>query len=263
MNKLIILGSGAAPGVPSVANGWGVCNPDNPKNRRRRTGTYIEINGVKLLIDTSPDLRAQLLDNEDIRFLDGVLYTHSHADHLHGIDDLRDLNRLLLKPMEAYANEDTSSVIKQRFPYLVADRNCMNNPIFKPSIILNTICEGKEFFIKGLSIMPIGLKDHPVASTGYIINRGEVVYIADCRSISPEGLKLIPLHPKFLIMPLTTLVPQPAHMGLEELLDYVKLLKPETTIINHMAIECDYDDVNDRTPQNVIAAYDNMRIEFE
>ena len=111
--------------------------------------------------------------------------------------------------------------------------------------------------------MPIGLKDHPVASTGYIINRGEVVYIADCRSISPEGLKLIPLHPKFLIMPLTTLVPQPAHMGLEELLDYVKLLKPETTIINHMAIECDYDDVNDRTPQNVIAAYDNMRIEFE
>ena len=262
MNKLIILGSGAAPGVPAIANGWGACDPNNPKNIRRRTGTYIEIDGVKLLIDTSPDLRAQLLDNENIRFLDGVLYTHSHADHLHGIDDLRDLNRLLLKPMEVYANQETANEIKARFPYLVADRNKMNNPIFKPSIILNIIEEGTEFFIKGLSIVPIELKDHPVHSTGYIINNGDIVYIADCKTISAEGLKLIPKNPRFLILPLTTIAPQPSHMGLEQVLKYVDTIKPQTTIINHMAVECDYDNINRLTPENVLPAYDNMVLEF-
>lgn len=262
MNKLVILGSGAAPGVPAIANGWGACNPSNPKNRRRRTGTYIDINGVKLLIDTSPDLRAQLLDNEDIRFLDGVLYTHGHADHLHGIDDLRDLNRLLLKPLEAYANADTAATIKQRFSYLVAERDKMNNPIFTPSIILNTIEEGREFFIKGISIIPISLKDHPLHSTGYIINGGDIVYIADCKKISEEGLKMIPQNPRILILPLTTLVPQPSHMGLEQVMSYIDMIKPQTAIINHMAVECDYDNINRLTPDNVFPAYDNMVIEF-
>ena len=93
MYKVTILGSGAAPGVPAIAYGWGNCNPNNPKNVRTRTSVYIEHDQTKILIDTSPDLRMQMLAN-GIRELDAVLYTHPHADHLHGIDDLREINRL-------------------------------------------------------------------------------------------------------------------------------------------------------------------------
>ena len=98
MLKVVYLGSGAAPGVPSLGAGWLYCNPDNPKNRRRRTSTYVEIDGVKILIDTSPDLRLELID-QNIRDLDAVLYTHMHADHLHGIDDLREINRINLNSL--------------------------------------------------------------------------------------------------------------------------------------------------------------------
>ena len=93
MSYVIFAGTGAAPGVPSLSNGWGFCDQDNPRNVRRRIGTYYNFNGTEILVDTSPDLRMQLLDNQ-IRRLDAVLYTHSHADHLHGIDDLREINRI-------------------------------------------------------------------------------------------------------------------------------------------------------------------------
>ena len=92
MSKLVILGSGAAPGVPSVSGGWGACNPTNPKNNRQRAGAYLTDGTTQILIDTSPDLKNQLIAN-NITVVDGVLYTHTHADHLHGIDDLRGITR--------------------------------------------------------------------------------------------------------------------------------------------------------------------------
>lgn len=261
MSKLIIMGSGAAPGVPAIANGWGDCNPNNPKNCRSRTGVYLEIRSTKILIDTSPDIRIQLLNN-NIRFLDAVLYTHGHADHLHGIDDLRDLNRILLRPLDVYANQQTSDAIYHRFPYLVADKEHMNNPIFFPSLDIHIIEEGKEFYVNDVKIVPISLEGHPVHSTGYIIDDGKLVYIADCKKISESGLKLITKQPEVLVMPLTTIIPQRSHMGLEQMLEYVKIINPRKTIINHMAVECDYDNVNKLTPDNVYPAYDNMTVEF-
>lgn len=255
------MGSGAAPGVPSIAGGWGACNPNNPKNIRRRAGTYLESVGSKVLIDTSPDIRMQLLDNAICR-VDGVLYTHGHADHLHGIDDLRDLNRLSGQPLDIYANKETAEAIQERFPYLVVEKNQVNNPMFRPSMIINTIAEGQDFFIKNLKIMPIALNGHPVHSTGYIFNDGEIVYIADCRAISEEGLAMIQKRPKILVLPLTTLTGQGTHMGLDKLLEYVNIIKPHHTIINHMATECDYDAVNALTPPDVTPAYDNMVIDI-
>ena len=261
MNKLVIMGCGAAPGVPSVAAGWGACNPNNPKNVRRRAGVYLEAAGAKLLIDTSPDIRTQLLDNS-IRYIDAVLYTHSHADHLHGIDDLRDLNRLSGKPLNIYANAETAEVIRQRFPYLVVDKNCVHNPMFCPSMIINEITEEQAFFIKDLKIVPIALSGHPVHSTGYVFNDGEIVFIADCRSISEKGLAMIQKRPEILVLPLTTPAGPATHMGLDKLLEYVNIIKPYRTIINHMASECDYDAIDALTPANVVPAYDNMVIEI-
>lgn len=261
MTKLTILGSGAAPGVPSIAGGWGACNPENPKNRRRRSGAYLEIGEAKILIDTSPDLRCQFLDNQ-ISYLDAVLYTHAHADHLHGIDDLRDLNRLYERPIDVYANQETCTTIKQRFPYLVADKEHPLNPVFMPSLIINMVNSGEPFFIKELKVTPIALAGHTAKSSGYVFNGGEIVYIADCKEIPDESLSFIKKRPELLIMPLTTIVPQPYHMGLDKLLEYVNIIQPRQTIINHMAIECDYDCVNAITPANVCPAYDNMIVEI-
>lgn len=261
MGKMIILGSGAAPGVPSIANGWGDCDPQNPKNRRLRSGTYLEFGSVKILIDTSPDLRCQILAH-NIKRLDAVLYTHSHADHLHGIDDLRDLNRLSGKPLDVYANPDTAETIRVRFPYLVSDQYHPNNMIKAPSVKLHDVAEGAPFNVGGVPIVSLPLSGHAVCSNGYILNGGEIVYVADCKEITPQGLALIPERPKLLIMPLTAIEPTKHHLGLDKLLEYVKIINPYQTIINHMAVECDYNHIEKITPENVHPAYDNMIIEI-
>lgn len=266
MTKVTILGSGAAPGVPSIVSGWGKCNPLNCKNRRQRTGAYVEcVNSqnemVHFLIDTSPDIRCQLLDN-DICAVDAVLYTHAHADHLHGIDDLRSLNRLTQKPIDIYANAYTAGIIRQRFDYAVYEKSHAEENIYRPQLILNEIASGNPFQIKQIDIVPIDLIGHAVQSTGYIINDGEIVWIADCKEIPDESLKLIKKQPKLLVMPLTTIVPLSYHMGLDKLLEYVKIIQPQQTIVNHMATECDYDEINRLTPENVAPAYDNQVIEI-
>src|SRR5262249_27110791 len=117
--KVTILGCGGASGVPSINNGWGKCDPTNPRNRRRRASILVEEGGQTILIDTGPDLRAQLLDT-GTRHIDSVLYTHAHADHLHGIDELRDVNRAMGGPIQVYAKADVLAEIKKRFGYAFA-----------------------------------------------------------------------------------------------------------------------------------------------
>ena len=145
-NKLIILGSGAAPGVPSLGSGFNQCNPENLKNIRMRTSTYLEFSGIKLLIDTSPDLRTQLI-NQNIRDIDGVLYSHSHADHLNGIDDLREINRINRQSLNFYAGKQTTKDIQKRFSYLIASKKTTNNVILRPSLVANVVKANHPFYI--------------------------------------------------------------------------------------------------------------------
>ena len=118
MTEVIFLGAGASPGVPSISCGFGACNPNNPKNIRRRTSTLYKINGVDILIDTSPDLRAQMLDNK-IYNIDAVLYTHAHFDHISGIDELREINRRTCRPLDIYAPAVVMKEIKRRYGYMI------------------------------------------------------------------------------------------------------------------------------------------------
>lgn len=288
MNKLIIMGSGAAPGVPSLTCGWGDCDSAEPRNCRTRTGTYLEMNGVKLLIDTSPDLRTQLICN-DIREIDGVLYTHTHADHLHGIDDLREITRIRLDKIllengytahlhgvydwkelkdiseisiDIFASPETTKIIKSRFSYLIASHVKNKNIFFVPSLRCNVIRPNHPFYIKGLKITPLKLLGHSISSIGYAFNDGEVVYIADFKSLASSVFEQIKVRPKLMIVPLTTPFGQPAHAGLNEVLEYIEKINPERAIINHMASECDYQTIDAVTPENVSPAYDNMIIEF-
>ncbi|MBR1915517.1 MAG: MBL fold metallo-hydrolase [Alphaproteobacteria bacterium] len=264
MTKVIILGSGAAPGVPAIAKGWGACNPNNEKNRRKRIGTYIQIGSQKILIDTSPDLRAQLLEN-NIKHIDAVLYTHAHADHLHGIDDLREFNRLTKKPIDIYGSSHSIEQIKTRFSYLICHGECADKGIFKASLDAHVLGFDEDFYLNDVKINLLELSGHLVPSNGYLFNDGEIVYISDCREICDKALAKIKRRPKLLILPLTTINSNYAkcsHMGLDKVLEYVNVIGPELAVINHMAVECDYDEVNSLTPSNVVPAYDNMVIEF-
>lgn len=264
MNKIIITGSGAAPGVPALACGWGNCNPENTKNIRKRSGTYLEIGNMRILIDTSPDLRMQLIEN-NIRYIDGVLYTHAHADHLHGIDDLREFNRISGKPVDIYATSQTMKDIQTRFSYMFDDSLSNDSGRYAAKLNPTIISPLKDFEIKGTKIGVLELEGHLINSNGFVFNDGEIVYISDCKTIPPQALSKITVKPKLMVIPLTVIhaqYPNFYHMDLDKVLEYVNLIKPEKTIINHMAAECDYDEVNRLTAENVLPAYDNMVLEF-
>lgn len=259
--KLTILGSGAAPGVPSVAGGWGNCDPKNPKNCRRRTTSCLEYKNTRILIDTSPDLRVQLL-NTDIRHLDGIVYTHAHADHLHGIDELREINRAEHCSLDFYATEETVKEVEERFPYLLAARGHTNNVSSRPSLIANRIEYYRPFMINELKVTPIRLLGHNMPTTGYVFNDGEMVYIADYREIEEVAFDYIKQPVKLMVVPLTLPEGGSYHAGLGEIMRDIERVGPERAVINHMAIECDYDEINKLTPKNVEPAYDGMSLIF-
>lgn len=262
MTKIIILGSGAAPGVPSLSNGWGNCNPNNPYNRRRRTGTYYDFASAKILVDTSPDLRLQLLDN-NIRYLDAVLYTHAHADHLHGIDYLREINRINKCNLDFYATAKVSKTIKNMFGYLITSPKKVKDVVSYPSLVANKIKCGKEFLVGDVKIVPLKLDGHNTFSNGYMFNDGEIVHLADFKRIPDSTLKLLQKkHINLMIMPLTLPEGSIYHVGLNEVLEYIRILQPQKVVLNHMASECDFDEINALTPDNVFPAYDNMIIEL-
>lgn len=261
MSKVIIMGSGAAPGVPSLSSGFGDCNPLNKKNFRLRSGTYMELNGVKFLIDTSPDLRLQLINN-NIRALDAVFYTHVHADHLHGIDDLREINRIAKKPIDVFASKNNMEYIRLRFGYLLISNGVELNPLYQAALIPHTFDYEKSFEFEGLKITPILLNGHNVEVSGYIFNDGEVVHIADFHQISDSALKLIKRQPELLIMPLTTPSGTRFHASFEDLMNYAKKIAPKRMLITHMATECDYDAVKSMCPANIEPAYDGLTVEW-
>jgi phosphoribosyl 1,2-cyclic phosphate phosphodiesterase len=260
--KITILGSGAAPGVPSVAFGWGECNPDNPKNIRTRTGTYLEFdNNTKILIDTSPDIRIQMIKNK-IGPVNGILYTHAHSDHIGGMDDLREINRITKNNVEIYCTKNTYKDISTRFSYLInLDKN-VTDVLSKPSLYPNIIENYKNFTIEGIDIQPIEMTGHNIGSNGYIFNNGEIVYLADFKTIDDKVLDQIINKPKLLIIPCTTYKGCKFHPTLDYVKELINKINPEKAIINHMAIENDYDFINKNTDERTIPAYDGMVIEL-
>lgn len=259
--KVIWLGAGAAPGVPSLSFGWGHCRADNPKNFRTRTSTFVEIGGVRILIDTCPDIRGQMVQN-NIRYLDAVLYTHAHADHVHGIDDLREVNRIMGTNLCIYGGAKTIRYIKHNFSYLIAKADKVKNVVRTPSLVPCVVKANHPFFIKGVKVMPIKLLQHCPECLGYVFNDGEYVHIADFKRVADSAFKAVLRRPKLMSIPLTTPYGAIQHAGLDEVRNVIGRFNPERVVINHMASECDYDEVNAATDDNVLPAYDGLKIEF-
>ena len=153
--KITVLGCGVSTGVPAIGPDWGRCDPADPRNRRRRSSILIECRDRVLLIDTSPDLREQLIDAR-VKSIDAVIYTHAHADHLHGIDDLRAVNRLMQQPIPIYADAHTLAEIERRFGYVlkpIASGEFIYRPVLEPHPISGAFCAA------GVPIVPF-TQDH-------------------------------------------------------------------------------------------------------
>ena len=264
MDKLIILGSGAAPGVPVIGGYWGKCKPENPKNKRQRAGIYTEIGNSRILIDTSADLRNQLLDN-GICQIDAVLYTHTHADHTMGIDDLRAFGykkKCAAKQLGIYATALHLQEIRHRFNYVLADEQ-IDEITNRPYLYPNIIEYNKQITIGNIKVMPLEFSGHTILTTGFCFNEGKLVIIPDYRTIPETTLAyLSKINVDVLIMPLTSIDATLYHADIKTNFQYINIIKPKRVFFTHLGPECDFDEVENITPSFIHPAYDNMLIEL-
>ena len=253
--QFVILGCGSSMGVPRADGFFGKCDPKNKKNYRTRCSAIIKTKDENILIDTSPDLRKQLLDNK-ISKIDKVLYSHMHADQTHGINDLRVFFIKNKKPIPVYADKATSNYLMNSFSYCFSTYNNEYPAILK----LNKI--KKALFIKdknkNISITPLKVKHGKVDSICYFIGK-DLAYISDISEVSKKDYKKF-LNLKYLIIDCLWYRNHPSHLNLDKTLELIKIFKPKKSILTNLHNDLDYNELKKILPRNVVPAYDGMRI---
>jgi phosphoribosyl 1,2-cyclic phosphate phosphodiesterase len=252
--KVTILGCGAAGGVPMISVGWGRCDPANPKNRRRRPSILVETEGQAILIDTGPDLREQLL-SVNINMLDAVLYTHAHADHVHGIDDLREVNRAMRRSLDVYGSAATLAEISERFGYVFTPLDIETMPIFKPWLVPHAV-EG-AFKVGPVDVLAIDQDHGYCRSTGFRI--GNMAYSTDAWDFPEASLAALEGLDLWIIGCLLD-TPHETHAHVDKVLGWVERLKPKRTLLTHMSPRLDYAALRESLPAGVEPAYDGLTI---
>ena len=252
--KVTILGCGGSLGVPMVGNNWGTVDPSNPKNRRRRPAILVEQGATTILVDTPTDLRNQLLDAE-VERIDAVLYTHSHADHIHGIDDLRPMTwgRGALK---GYADAATLAHLARGFPYAVGNVE-MERDIYRPILTIEVI-DG-PLTIGDLRVIPF-VQDHGfLQSLGFRF--GDFAYSTDVVDLSDDAFAALAGIDTWIV-DATREEPHPSHAHLDRALGWIERLKPARAYLTHMNHTMDYDRLMQKLPPGVEPAYDGLVIEL-
>ena len=252
--KVTILGCATSTGVPIIGCPCPVCTSGNPKNKRTRCSVFIQSKDKNILIDSSTDLRFQAL-RHGITRLDAVLYTHSHADHTHGIDDLRTFNFINDMVIPCYGNELTINNLKNNFGYIFDGVYSVGG---KPKLELNIV--ENDFSFEGINITPVEISHASWMILGYRI--GNFAYLTDCSGIPPDSMdKLEGLD--LLILSALRYREHPAHFNIEQAVDMAEKLKPRLTVLTHMGHEVDYDTLLNELPDNIVPAYDGMEVELD
>jgi len=256
-----ILGCGSSMGVPRVALGWGACDPNNPKNRRRRCSLLVERSGpggrTRVLVDCTPDLREQLIDAQ-VDWLDGVLFTHEHADHTHGIDDLRPLFVKNRRRVDVYMDAPTSQIMRVRFAYCFASPPGSGYP---PIASEHRLVPGEMVSIAGqggpIEGRPVLQEHGDIPSLGFRF--GNVAYSADIKALPNDSLPLMAGLDVWIVDALR-FAPHPSHMNLDETLDWIAKVKPKRAILTNLHSDLDYEALRAKLPANIEPAYDGMQI---
>lgn len=252
--KLIMLGSGTSTGVPRIGNDWGECDPADPRNRRSRVSIIVESDaGARLLIDTSPDLRQQLLDN-DIERVDAVFWTHDHADHCHGIDDLRPLRYGRTAPIPGFADERTARRLRQRFDYV------FKGQYGYPSIVeLNTLEVVR--IIAGFAIAHVTMPHGPATSTGYRFEADgkSIGYATDFHEITEAMVELFE-GVEILVSDCLRRDAHPTHASLAMAIDFARRCGARRTVLTHLDKSMDHAAISREVPDDVLVGFDGLEL---
>ncbi|MEJ7927108.1 MBL fold metallo-hydrolase [Sphingobium sp. AN641] len=251
--RLVILGSGTSSGVPRIGNDWGACDPSEPRNRRTRVSILIESPTTRLLVDTSPDLRAQLLA-ADVIDIDAILWTHDHADHSHGIDDVRQLYHHRRHPVPGYARAPTLELLRRRFGYVFDGRDGYDATV-EPHILPDALRIGD---------IDIACVDQPhgaIYSTGFRFSwhGHSIAYATDFHAMTPDMAALYEGVDLWVVDALRDR-PHPTHPHLALTLEAIAALGPGRALLTHMDQSMDYATLRRTLPMGVEPAYDGMTV---
>ena len=253
--RVTILGCGGASGVPGVSMGWGTCDPANPRNRRRRSSILVEDGDTRILVDSSPDLRDQLLD-AGVRTVDGLIYTHDHADHLHGIDDLREINRATRRWLPVWGASSVLETARARFPYAFEPMEEMGEFIYRPLLEAHEITG--PFAIGGITVVPFD-QDHGYSRT-LGLRFGSVAYSTDVVEIPEASFAMLEGIDLWIIGCLVD-YPHATHAHVAKALDWIDRVKPRRAVLTHMGPGLDYAALSARLPPCVVPAHDGLVLE--
>ena len=251
--KIIILGCGSSLGSPWITNYWGKCNKKNSKNKRTRCSLYIQKKDLSIMIDTSPDIKKQILDNK-IKNIDYVLYTHEHADQTNGIFELRPFFWQRKKHIDIYADKRTLKILMERYDYCFFGGQGYT-PIMKGNLIKKKFCLNKNKNRVNFTSFPI--KHGQIKSTAYVFN--SVAYLSDCNGIENKDYRRL-TNLKYLIIDSLKINKHPSHFSLSEAIYLSEILKPKKTILTNLHTDLDYDYLIKSLPKNIIPAYDSMNL---
>jgi phosphoribosyl 1,2-cyclic phosphate phosphodiesterase len=257
-----ILGCGSSGGVPRPGTGWGACDPANPKNQRRRCSLLVERIGAdgvtRVLIDTGPDLREQLIA-ADVTSLDAVLYSHEHADHTHGIDDLRGLFLKNRRRVDAYADDPTTRMLMTRFAYCFVQPPGSEYP---PIVRMHSMKAGEPLTIEGkggpIEALPFLMDHGDIQALGFRF--GNVAYSSDLHDLPEASIPAVTGLDVWIVDALRY-HPHPSHFSVADAVRWIDRLEPKRAILTNMHTDLDYDTLAVQVAGNVVPAYDGMRFE--
>jgi phosphoribosyl 1,2-cyclic phosphate phosphodiesterase len=253
--KVTVLGCGPSWGVPAIGPDWGRCDPADPRNRRRRSSLLVEDRGRFLLIDLSPDLREQLLDACASR-IDAVLLTHAHADHLHGIDDLRIINQLQEKPIPFYAGAAALAEATQRFGYAFAPV-VPGRPLYRPALTPHSIAG--PFEAAGMPIVPFEQNHGHSTTLGFRI--GALAYSTDVTELDDRAFEIL-AGVELWIVDCLRHAPHPTHAHVAKVLGWITCVRPRRAVLTHMDQSLDYRELSAELPAGVEPGRDGLVVEL-
>ncbi len=253
--KITFLGTGTSQGVPIIGCQCAVCLSKDPKDKRLRTSLLVETDTTTIVIDSGPDFRQQLL-RQDVRRLDGLIFTHSHKDHVAGMDDIRAFNYLQNKPVDVFATQFTQEVIKKEFEYIFSNSSYPG----VPQINLHTITKHTDIVIGDIHIKPIEVMHYKMPVLGYRINN--FTYITDANFIEEIEMNKIK-GSQYLVLNALRRETHISHFTLDEAIEIASLIKPEVTFFTHISHQLGlHHDVESELPVGIHLAYDTLSIDI-
>jgi phosphoribosyl 1,2-cyclic phosphate phosphodiesterase len=257
--KLTFLGTGTSFGVPVVGCDCSACRSDDPRDQRTRHGALLELEGGTVLIDTPPELRLQLL-SAGVDTVDAVWFTHAHADHVHGIDDLRVFTVHLRKNLSAFVPSEYEEAIRNRFSYIFDDKYRPPEGTTKPEVRLFPFNPGETPVVVGHRFEPVAVPHGPATVYGFRV--GNLGYITDGKYLPEAAMKTLNGVQVLVLNALWSGRPHPTHFNVEEALEVAQRVGAKRTYLTHLSHHVRHQDLVDQLPSGVLPAYDGLSIEI-